>query len=107
MEPMDRFGRGRPLGPPAGVAPPKLNVFHIPPPESATITCAASDGLTSRPLTRPASMAGYCTAFHSKAAVDGPTLTQEGAVTRESGAMPGAAGISEAQRTDSWWAISA
>src|SRR3954471_2349122 len=90
MEPMDRLGSESPIGAHVVVGAPKLYVLHIPPPERATITCAASDGLTRMPLTRPESMPGYVTAFHSKAAWVGPTLTQEGAVTRESGAMPGA-----------------
>src|SRR4051794_5636910 len=91
MAPMERFGSASPIGTQAGVGAPKLNVLHIPPPENEMITCAASAGLTSRPLTRPVSTAAYGTAFHSKAAVVGPTLTQEGDVTRACGAMPGAA----------------
>src|SRR4051812_30269734 len=88
MAPMDRLGSASPIGAQVGRAVPKSNDFHRPPPDSATITCAGSAGFTRMPLTRPASMAGYCTPFHSKAAVVGPTLTQDGAVTSDSGAMP-------------------
>src|SRR5262245_16065238 len=105
MAPMARLGSASPMGIQAGVATPKLNVFHRPPPECAMITCAGSAGLTRMPLTRPASMAEYGTALNSKAAVLGPTLTQDGAVTSASGPAPGAAGgpgISGAQPTDSW-----
>src|SRR5437868_12627465 len=107
MAPMERLGSASPIGTQAGAGAPKLYDRHIPPPDMETITCVASAGFTRMPLIRPESTAGYCTAFHSKAAVLGPTLTQEGAVTSENGPMPCACrppapGISGAQRTDSW-----
>src|SRR5512138_997052 len=74
MAPMARLGSASPMGTQVGVVAPKLYDRHIPPPDMETITCAGSAGFTRMPLIRPESMALYGTAFHSKAAVLGPTL---------------------------------